>query len=182
MSVESEFMFSVPLFKCKVTPWEEIKEQVINIVGDTMIADEKGFKTDYYNNNYNNELYPILKPFVHQITETCFGLPAPHQAPNMWSQRYTANTEHPIHNHGNRGYSFILYVEYDPEKHKPTNFISPFDSFFDGSMLCYSPQIQEGDLIAFPSVVKHSSQYQTSDDERMIVSFNLFEHGGNIFR
>jgi len=177
MSVDSHYMFTVPLFKTKVTPWKHIKQQVIDIVGNTYLEDERGFLSDYYNNNYNEKLYEVLKPFVHEITSNCLNLPAPNDPPNMWSQKYYAGTEHPIHNHGNRGYSFILYVNFDPSLHKATNFISPFDNFFSGDMLCFEPHLEEGDLIAFPSVIKHSSQYQTSDEERMIVSFNTFEDG-----
>ena len=177
MPVDSHYMFSVPLFRAKVTPWKHIKQQVIDIVGNTYLEDERGFLSDYYNNNYNEELYEVLKPFVHDITYNCLNLSAPNEPPNMWSQKYWSGSEHPIHNHGNRGYSFILYVKFDPSQHKATNFISPFDNFFNGDMLCFEPQVEEGDLIAFPSVVKHSSQYQTSDEERMIVSFNMFESG-----
>tara|TARA_Y100000389_G_C17327876_1_gene446493 strand:+ start:393 stop:929 length:537 start_codon:yes stop_codon:yes gene_type:complete len=177
MSVDSEYMFSVPLFRSKVTPWEEIKQQIIKIVGNTCIADEKGFSSDYYNNNYNTELYQLLRPYVNRMTEQCLGITAPIQSPNMWSQRYSAGSEHPVHNHGNRGYSFILYVNFDPAQHRATQFISPFDNFYNGEMLVYSPEIQEGDMIAFPSIIKHSSQYQTGADERMIISFNLFENG-----
>ena len=176
MLVEYVPMFSVPLYRIKVTPWEQLKPQIIGIVGNTTLPDERGVLTDFYNNDYNTELYQLLKPFISEFTEQTFNLPVPQNPPNMWSQRYTSGTEHTLHNHGNRGYSFVLYVKYDPQKHKPTKFISPFDNFFNGDMLQFVPQIEEGDLIAFPSVIKHSSQYQTSDEERMIVSFNLFEH------
>ena len=177
MPVDSHFMFSVPLLKTKVTPWNEIKPLIVDIIGDTMFTDDRGLRTDFYNNSYNTELWEVLRPFVSEITEQCMGLPTPDQPPNMWSQKYSSGVEHSLHNHGNRGYSFILYIKYNPQVHRATKFISPFDSFFNGDMLCFEPQIEEGDLIAFPSVVKHSSQIQTSDEERQIVSFNLYEHG-----
>ena len=176
MPVDSHFMFSVPLFRTKVTPWKHIKQQVIDIVGNTYLKDDqRGFLTDYYNNNYNEELYEVLRPFVDQIGQKYLNMSAPAAAPNMWSQKYYAGTEHPIHNHGSTGYSFILYVKFNPQVHKATQFISPFDNFLNGDMLCFEPQVEEGDLIAFPSMIKHSSQFQTSDEERMIVSFNMFE-------
>ena len=177
MLVESHSMFSVPLFKSKVTPWDEIKPLIVDIIGDTMLTDERGLRNDFYNNSYNAELWKLLRPFVSEITEQCMDLPTPVQPPNMWSQKYTSGVEHPTHNHGNRGYSFILYLKFNPEVHKATKFISPFDGFFYGDLLSYVPQIEEGDLIGFPSVIKHSSQIQTSDEERQIVSFNLFEYG-----
>ena len=40
-------------------------------------------------------------------------------------------------------------------------------------MLEYQPEVLEGDMIWFPSMLPHTSQLQESEEERVILSFNL---------
>ena len=172
-------MFRVPVYKVSVTPWDEIKTKILSHLEgseyrevDNVTTDYKGPEPKY--REYDAPVYEILTPYISEISNQ-LGLELPSEPPNMWSQKYTNGSEHTIHNHGNRGYSFILYLKFNPLVHKATRFYAPFDHFFTGETLTWvPPDIQEGDLIAFPSAIKHTSQYQTSDEERMILSFNLF--------
>jgi hypothetical protein len=183
--VDMAQMFTVPLFRIQITPWKDIKKTILDTL-DSAVYDIDpnggGFQTDYYNDNdvgnrYEADIYNILKPFISVITKQCFNSDAPKESPTIWSQKYSSNTEHVLHNHGNRGFSFILYLKFDPESHKPTSFMSPFGDFFTGETIQYVPHIQEGDLIAFPSSILHTSQRQNTDKERMILSFNCFPDG-----
>ena len=184
--VDVASMFSVPIIRTQIKPWETIKEQILDIVERSefkLDCYDGGFQTDYYNDDntvgsdYHDEVYEILKPYITSITQQCFNYSSPEKPSTMWSQKYTSNTEHTVHNHGNRGFSFILYLKFNPEVHKPTRFLSPFGDFFTGSVNHFDPQVQEGDLIAFPSNILHTSQRQNTDEERMILSFNLFPDG-----
>ena len=188
-------MFRIPYIITKVKPWDTIKEQIISAINSAsdFRVDPQGFETDYYHlrtvtghvvtsipakpNNYTAQVYGILKPFVAEITERYFMKPPPEEPPLMWSQKYNRKSEHPVHNHGNRGFSFILYLKYDPMKHKATRFYCPFSDFFTGEMTTFAPEVEEGDLIAFPSSILHSSDLHTADTERMILAFNLYQHG-----
>ena len=172
-------MFRIPYFIAKVEPWDTIKEQIISAINSASdhYVDPQGFESDYYHNNYTAQVYGILKPFVAEITERYFMKPPPEEPPLMWSQKYNRKSEHPVHNHGNRGFSFILYLKYDPMKHKSTRFYCPFGDFFTGEMTSFAPEVEEGDLIAFPSSILHSSDLHTADTERMILSFNLYPYG-----
>jgi hypothetical protein len=176
-------MFRVPVYKVSVTPWDEIKTKILSHLQDSEYRVVDNLTTDYkgpypHDKEYDAPVYDILKPFINDIT-TQIGVKPPKEPPNMWSQKYYTGSEHTVHNHGNRGYSFILYLKFNPLVHKATRFYAPFDNFFTGEMLTWvPPDIQEGDLIAFPSAIKHTSQYQTSDEERMILSFNLFHPVG----
>ena len=172
-------LFTVPFFYTKVSPWQDIKTKILDIVEkQEYTMDPQGFTTDYFTSNqYSEEVYNILKPYVASIVCKHITSIFPEEVPNIWTQKYYAKSEHSVHNHGNRGLSFILYLKFNPQVHKPTVFYAPHDDFFTGQAIAFAPSIQEGDLIAFPSVIKHSSQYQTSDEERMILSFNLFPDG-----
>lgn len=176
-------MFRVPVYKVSVTPWDEIKTKILSHLQDSKYRVVDSITTDYegpypHSNGYDAPVYDILKPFISDIS-TEIGVKPPEEPPNMWSQKYYNGSEHTVHNHGNRGYSFILYLKFNSMVHKATRFYAPFDHFFTGEMLTWvPPDIQEGDLIAFPSAIKHTSQYQTSDEERMILSFNLYHPPG----
>jgi len=185
-------MFRVPMFKVEINPWIEIKQKILNHVEKSEYhKDPNGnnFLTDFNDtpgkngwfiekqNDYSQNVYQILYPWINHIVSNIFLRETPKQSPNMWTQKYYSDSEHPIHNHGNRGYSFILYLKYDEEHHLPTKFYSPYGHFFTGALLTHCPKVEEGNLICFPSVLHHTSQRQKSDKERMILSFNMFSDG-----
>ena len=205
IDTDVQTMFRIPYFIAKVEPWDTIKEQIISAINSApdYCVDPSGFETDFQHvsyptvqrkdwsseevvtnyvklqklNNYSAQVYGILKPYVAEITERYFMKPPPEEPPLMWSQKYNRKSEHPAHNHGNRGFSFILYLKFDPMKHKSTRFYCPFSDFFTGEMITFAPEVEEGDLIAFPSPILHSSDLHTADTERMILAFNLYPHG-----
>lgn len=180
MTVEYSYMFHVPIFKVHLNPWNKIKKQIIECLPKNQKKiDSSGYLTDYTvsNTEYSEDVYKIISPHLKQITENAFGKELPEISPVMWCQRYVKNTYHEIHNHGNRGLSGIIYLDYDPQYHKATKFYSPFDDIFTGYQNDYVPTIEEGDMIIFPSVIKHTSQVQESEKERTILSFNIFPNG-----
>lgn len=192
MEVYEDVMFRIPLYKVKIEPWQEVKQKILGCIsGSKYHIDPKGnnFSTDFSDQfdpfgffieeqrHYSQNVYEILNPWIAKISTNVFGREIPESSPNMWTQKYCNNSEHPIHNHGNRGYSFILYLEYDSEVHLPTKFYSPFGNFFHGNILEFCPNVVEGTLICFPSVINHTSQRQKTDKERMILSFNMFSNG-----
>ena len=171
-------MFTIPFFKTKVESWDKIKTQILDVLNSDYQTDESGFETDYFQKNkYSGYVYDILRPSISTITRTYFNCNPPMMPPDMWTQKYCNKSEHPIHNHGNGGISFILYLKFNPSVHKATRFYSPFNDFLTGEIMSYVPEVEEGDLVAFPSMLMHSSQYQTTDEERMILSFNIYEFG-----
>ena len=182
-------MFSVPLFCAKVEPWQEIKKQILDCIEgkSSYRMDYGGYITDFDTksksfddpskfNSYSSEVYNILKPWIRPMCESLIGKELPSQFPHIWTQKYYSNLLHPVHNHGNRGYSFILYLKFIPKEHPATLFYGPHENFFNGDLLTYVPDVQEGDLIAFPSVIRHTSQVHYSEKERMILSFNLWQN------
>tara|TARA_B100002019_G_C21254759_1_gene593181 strand:- start:702 stop:1289 length:588 start_codon:yes stop_codon:yes gene_type:complete len=192
IQIYDDTMFRVPIFKVEIDPWQETKQKILLHTEKSKYHESPNgnkFLTDYNDkiksdgwfnetdNDYSQDVYEILNPWIGKIVNEVFGKEMPKESPKMWTQRYYKDTEHPIHNHGNRGYSFILYLKYDKDHHLPTKFYGPINQFFTGSLLQYCPKIKEGDLICFPSIINHASQKQKSDKERMILSFNMFPNG-----
>jgi hypothetical protein len=91
----------------------------------------------------------------------------------MWYERSFRNERHGVHNHGACGYSAVLYVKFNPEVHESTRFYLPFPDPMSGSIHNFHPPVKEGDLIIFPSHMLHEAVPNKSDEERLIVSFNI---------
>ena len=81
--------------------------------------------------------------------------------------------DHAVHNHGPGGFSSVCFIEYDKHNHKPTTFISSFGNYITGELERYQPDVEEGDIIFFPSNLLHYAPTNLSKITRTIISFNL---------
>ena len=91
----------------------------------------------------------------------------------MWYQKYYKNISHGTHVHGAIGWSSVIYVEYDPNLHPPTRFYSPFRDIWSGDCTTFEEQVDEGDMVIFPSTIMHEAPPNMSDVRRTIISYNL---------
>jgi len=185
-------MFSVPLYKTSIT--RKKKNQILNAIDksntdykldgnyltdfdlDTWAERQNGNASLKPNNNnipYSHEVWNLLFDDVNALFNQIGINLTKSIVPLMWSQKYYAGNLHSVHNHGACGYSCILYLKFNPKVHKATRFYAPFNHFFTGDLLHFDPQVEEGDLIIFPSTIAHESQTQISSEERMILSFNI---------
>ena len=172
-------MFHIPLTHYKCSWWEQKKQRLLRHI-DTldMVQGDEQVLSDYRgDNNYINEVTDILSDelswFAHDY----------HCEPRIvraWYERALPYMYHPTHNHGHGGYSAVLYIEYNSKYHRPTNFIAPYDHFITGEQLTYEPEVEEGDLILFPSFLHHYTHPHTSEQRRTVLSFNLTVNMDNI--
>ena len=56
--------------------------------------------------------------------------------------------------------SCILYVEFDPQVHESTAFYQPFPDPWFGTLHKIQPQIEEGDILMFPSCFLYPHQVE----------------------
>jgi len=121
------------------------------------------------NEEYKSEVIQLLQPYLGNFYEQ--SLYKFRGISSMWCQRYEAKDFFMPHDHGSIGYSCILYAKMNNE-HKSTLFFSPFNDE-TGSHPCYSVPAKEGDLIIFPANLMHTALPHTSEEERVIIAFNL---------
>ena len=172
-------MFHIPLTHYKCSWWEQKKHRLLRHI-DTldMVQGDEQVLSDYRgDNNYINDISDILHDelswFAHDY----------HCEPRIvraWYERALPYMYHPTHNHGHGGYSAVLYIEYNPKYHRPTNFIAPYDHFITGEQLTYEPEVEEGDLVIFPSFLHHYTHPHQSQERRTVLSFNLTVNMDNI--
>jgi hypothetical protein len=194
-------MFDVPIYTAKATNQKLVKEYF----ADTIIpnlpkspnAEQLNLYSDYFPGA--DKLDDEFLKFYNTDIEK-FHLKAGFNKNISWNKRV-----HAWYNVGSKGqmqeehdhmggypsciYSAIHYVIYDKDEHTPTVFKNPLYAFYGNSHMTknsnnlpydwkrlHIPQVQEGDLIFFPSFVPHSVSAQTSEKLRATVALNLYTH------
>jgi hypothetical protein len=167
-------MFTVPYFHFIIEDWSELKEEILSGLyvknPERIPIQERETKITDYWDNFNLEKYSkfisLILPYLNKTTNN----------PNIskiWFQTTSKNQYHGAHTHGAIGWSSIFYATYNPEVHYSTTFYCPF---FDvnGNMEYFSPNVDEGHLIVFPSFILHEAPVNNSYAPRTIISCNFF--------
>ncbi len=183
--IRSKIMFNIPLYQYKIDNWQEKKQklleicstidfknqdianvQLTNIDADNVYTDYGNKRNKNYKPNVEKILSNELRKFQNdaKLNEMSMG--------EAWFQQYYKTQFHSPHNHGPCGYSSVTYIKFNKDKHIPTIFIAPFNDP-RGDVILFSPKVDEGDIIFFPSMITHYVQPNKSKDIRIILSFNI---------
>jgi hypothetical protein len=178
-------MFSVPLLHLKVEDWEEKKAILLDMFERRRDERDKfkiatgsesslDVETDYHHNHdtgetYDREITQILQSELESFSDT---FECAVEVCTSWFERATHSKFHQVHNHGSQGFSAVCFIKFDPNKHTPTIFLNP--NLAD-TEICNTlpPGIREGSILFFPSYVLHYTAPNESDEDRIILSFNL---------
>lgn len=157
--------FSVPIFKYKVQNWNIKKKKLLDLFNSfqhkvigNVITSPMDIKT--------NILSEEIKIFENDIGFDFYST-------EVWFQKYENNMNHAVHTHGPTGFSSVCFIEYNKSFHKPTTFVSPFGNYITRELERYEPDVEEGDIIFFPSNLLHYAPTNLSKSTRIIMSFNL---------
>ena len=188
-----ENMFNIPVVKYRCHNWsykrqaflDLLNEQTLTMGEESVYSDYGDYKTLtaehsmglYDTPDYLNRVRELLK---EEMTWFANDLKADPQIVRAWFERALYKCHHPVHTHGHGGWSAVLFIEYDPTVHTPTVFIAPFNHFVTGMQLTYMPEVEEGDLILFPSFLLHYTQLNESHVQRTVASFNMTVDMNNI--
>lgn len=180
-----ETMFSIPVVKYSLTNWKDKKEQFLTLLEkQTLALGEECVYSDYAYEKTPDEQLDLYNPqsdylatvrslVADEMEQFARDLDCEPVIVRTWFERAYKKMYHPIHTHGHGGWSAVLYIEYDPNVHTSTVFVSPFNHFVTGMQLCYMPEVKEGDLILFPSFLLHYTQPNETDVRRTVASFNV---------
>ena len=177
-------MFSIPSLHFKeVSGYREHKDKLLAFFDAYPYKKSSKYReddvvTDWYESQekfthppYYSYICKILKPEIKHINEAfgCHDI----EIRDIWFQQSVNYQRHYAHTHGAVGVSCIWYLEFDPSEHNSTIFYAPFTNPLTGDCMEYEPEVQEGDLIAFPSYLQHEQRPSFSDKRRTIISFNI---------
>lgn len=178
-------LFNIPFFKYEIDDWKDKKQKLLEICST---IDFKNFDigektkvgvnadnlyTDYNSGNdnvYRDQVVLILKKELQKFKNE--SKLSKMRVGNVWFQQYYKSQFHSPHSHGAIGYSSVVYIKFDKNKHQPTIFLSPFNDP-TGNLIEYAPKVDEGQIIFFPSMITHYVLPNRSSDIRIILSFNV---------
>ena len=175
-SIETLTPFYIPFFSIKIAEWERKKERLLSMVDwNNSSAIENDHFTDYHLNIKNG--CPYREQFENVLSEE-LQVFADHIKTNLvlkeiWAQRYHKEKHMVAHTHGSKGFSCVLYAEFDPSQHKATTFMAPFNNFINDDTLYFTPEVTEGTIVIFPSMLPHYAVPNTSSIPRTIFSLNM---------
>ena len=174
-------MFTVPIYHYKIENWDYNKKRILDVLPPEMPEhrdpEDLGLYSDYFVNakvgnnilpSYADTIIDIIKPYLMDMSGG-----EKLDLTDIWYQKYYKGINHSTHCHGAIGLSSVIYVEYNPEVHSPTRFFSPFRHVWSGDCPTFEEQVEEGDMIIFPSSILHEAPANQSDIRRTIVSYNL---------
>ena len=168
-------MFQVPIFSYSLDWSDQLKKEIIQkVILDRLDHQRKdgGVYTDYSGRlpEYSEYVLSIIEKGLNKFYEE-IGLNL--KVKDIFYQLYKKGSYHLAHNHGSLGYSGIIFVSFNEDLHTATRFYSPFLNFIDGSVIGYRPAVKEGDLLIWPSSILHEAESNHSEEERVVISFNL---------
>ena len=156
------------IYKYKISNWQEKKDKLIELFHKTEPRIYGNVITNFNSSQENKDLIikEIIGLFGDEINNLKKIIGSEYFLESAWIQEYQKNMNHELHNHG-VGYSSVIYINFDKEKHSSTIFVDKENS------KSFLPEVEEGDIIFFNSKHYHHCPANESDDKRMICSFNL---------
>ena len=189
-------LFPTPVFHFRVENYQELNTELENYILNLKKKDEKGTKKsnaggwhsynfDINNDNTAKKFAKIFEEFYKKIIINKMGWKYDSNKVKMeamWSIINKKGSFNIQHNHPNSYLSAAYYVRH-PEKSGNIRFFDPREQknirypkikkYTDLSAVIIEKDPKEGDLLIFPSYLYHSVGENLSEDDRIIVSFNV---------
>jgi hypothetical protein len=155
---------------------EKIKEELLLLIDEAEYnspkvasAEVNITKADWYNaTSTTREWFKYLVgPLTEQLKEMYMELGYDgFTIHEMWFQQYLQNSEHGWHSHSSN-FTNVYFLEL-PEGTPKTQIVSPYDQ-----KTVIEVDVQEGDLLIFPSFTLHKAPVNKSSKRKTIISYNI---------
>ena len=189
-------LFSVPIFHYKLENYKKTNKELLNYILELQKNDKIGNthsnKGGWHSQNFDivNQGPPInflnkIKDYLKHIISNEFGwkyVPNKQRIVAMWAIINKKNSFNVMHNHQNCYFSSAYYVKkpknsgditfFDPKEAKKYRF-PKIEKYTEYSAEAVTIKPEEGDLLIFPSYLYHSVSENLSEDDRVVVSFNV---------
>ena len=166
-----------PYYVRRFEQHDELKASLLQLIEEQNVEDilkpetaDKISKTDWYIKNNSVKLYwnlfsPHLPAHLNEIfRDLQYGK---YKFCDYWFQQYRNSDTHLWHRHDGCNWANVYYLELDKDS-PPTNFMEPYTKEI------IKPEVQEGDILTFPSFVMHCSPPNVSTSRKTIIAFNIF--------
>ena len=169
-------LFDIPLFTYDVQNWKSKKMEIMNWLDKTILgrsqadhfySDKNIPKNKFYAQDFADLLENEFKLFQDEIRLSSISLS------DIWFVEYEKGDYQLPHTHGYSGFTGILYVNFNKEKHPSTTVIQPWNGIFDDETKMVNVYGKEGTLIIMPSNLLHFSIPNESDHKKTVLNFDL---------
>jgi hypothetical protein len=153
---------------------KEIKSILLDLIQNSSSRvinkpDEEICVNDWYNDidgerSYFEYVFPILKPYLDRIFNDIGYFKW--EIDNMWFHQYEKEGMYTWHWHECTFYGLIYYVEL-PDGSPMTEFEIPYTKEI------VVPDVKEGQLVIFPSIMKHRSPPNQIDGRKTVIVMNV---------
>lgn len=173
-------LFPIPLYIGKVKEHEQIKEIVCKNIVDFGTPKSWNCSVNSSFGQPNSWLYDIASLYQDNYQEyfSSVNVTANVRVHDIWYNHYTINQFQEKHHHLPCDISCIHYIKLHPN-HFGTTFVNPCSLLNSSNKLLslksphvYTPYVEEGDIIIFPSYMEHFVKKQEIDEERITISWN----------
>ena len=186
--------FPTPVWTLQLDDYQSVNEKMYKFIKITQLKDQEGIKKSnnkgWHSKDFNmqeNDPKNFIKFILPAIEQVITDMNWEKQKQsininNMWAIINTGGSANLRHQHGNSTISGAYYVRapknsgdivfYDPRPAPVYTYpkaINP--NFLNAQVNGISPK--EGALVLFPSYLDHSVNENLSNDERIVISFNI---------
>ena len=194
--IKTHKFFPVPIFEFKVQNHEELNEKLKKYIYELQETDPKGIKlsnsggwhSPYFNigeSEILKEFVKIIQRYLSEIITVDFGWAFRNDKvmiEGMWSVINKKNSFNIRHSHPNCMLSAAFYVKakknsgkikfWDPKEVKSMRYPT-IEKFTDLSVEVIKFEPLEGTLFIFPAYLHHAVEENLSDEDRIVISFNV---------
>jgi len=189
--------FPHPIFQYKLDNYDNFNKEYAKYIYDLQKEDSKGQKLSNVN-GWHSPFFDLsssetlgykflikIQPYIADVFKSYGWVfnPQKVKCSGMWAiinKKGNFNTEH-IHPNSNLSGAYYVKAPKNCGKFKVTNPHSisrdkfpPRENPNELNRLVAEHEIEEGDLLIFPSYLPHSVLPNQSDDDRIVISFNIF--------
>lgn len=194
--IKTHKFFPVPIFEFKVQNHEELNKKLKKYIYELQENDPKGIKlsnsggwhSPYFNigeSEILKEFVKIIQRYLSEIITVDFGWAFRNDKvmiEGMWSVINKKNSFNIRHSHPNCMLSAAYYVKakknsgkikfWDPKEVKSMRYPT-IEKFTDLSVEVIKFEPLEGTLFIFPAYLHHAVEENLSDEDRIVISFNV---------
>jgi len=173
-------LFTIPYWKFKLSNWAQSKKDI-----NSLLKQYPCIKHEDQNFLTNRRLPPdkasvflneCLKLFADPLQEFVQEIKSNLKVTRAFATAYDKGHDHLLHNHGKSLFTLMAYIDLDPKNHSGTIYKQPFNQFDSGNVAFTIPEVAEGDITIFPSIIEHFSPVNSSSKRKTIIAMDLDFH------
>ena len=166
-----KYNYPFPILIDRFDKHDLVKDELLRLINDAEPDEDRGEITavDWFQSRHFDRPWVefILEDFKNQLIKMVSTLGCERIALyEIWYQQYANKSTHDWHVHG-FNYTGVYYVDMSDgcASTRLSNETNPY--------VHSDPSVQEGDVIIFPSTLKHRALVQNVDYTKTIISFNF---------